>query len=164
MGRPIVAEESFAALYDRYYKAVYHTAVGILHSQAEAEDVSQETFTALWDTLRRGEEIHNPGGWLLQVCRNRSCNVIRSCRFLADAEALETLSSADCAKQAEGLLFVHQMLATLREDEREIVTLHVIAGLRLSEIARLLELPSSTVRWRYAAAKKQLRCVLREVP
>ena len=56
------------------------------------------------------------------------------------------------------------MLSTLSDAEREIVTLHVIAGLKLSEIALLMELPSATVRWRFANAKKQLRRALREVP
>ena len=83
---------------------------------------------------------------------------------LADAEELEKLTSSDRADSSENTLFVHQMLSTLSDAEREIVTLHVIAGLKLSEIALLMELPSATVRWRFANAKKQLRRALREVP
>ena len=164
MGRPTDVDETFAQLYDWYYKAIYHTAYGILHSAEEAEDVMQETFHSLLNSLQRGETINNPGGWLLQVARNGSYNATRRMNRLADAEELEKLTSSDRADSSENTLFVHQMLSTLSDAEREIVTLHVIAGLKLSEIALLMELPSATVRWRFANAKKQLRRALREVP
>ena len=44
-------QNQFAMLYDKYYKAVYHTALGILHDAAEAEDCMQEAFAALWKGL-----------------------------------------------------------------------------------------------------------------
>ena len=158
------ARARFRPLYDRYYKAVYHTALGILHDAAEAEDCGQETFAALWNALLSGGDLRNPGGWLLRVCRNVSLNALRRTRRLSPLDEAAAFEAA--GHQAENRLeediYIAQILACLPALEREIFTLHVTAGLRHAEIARMLGIPAATVRWRYANARKLLQARLQE--
>ena len=63
----------------------------------------------------------------------------------------------ETSRLPEEELFVARLLAPLPEPEREIVVLHVLGGLRLTEIARTMGIPSSTARWRYANARKRLK-------
>lgn len=48
--------EALEVLYDRYGKLVYSTAVRILRSAEEAEEVTQEIFLRLWQR----SEIYQP--------------------------------------------------------------------------------------------------------
>lgn len=154
----------FRQWYDRYYQAVYHTALGILHNAAEAEDCEQETFVALWNALQTGADIHNPGGWLLRVCRNASLNALRRDRRVVAIEEMEErpLPDPSAGVMPEEAVYIAQILACLPALERDIFTLHVTAGLRLTEIAHMLEMPAATVRWRYATARKLLQQQLKK--
>lgn len=67
----------FLRLYNAYYKAVYYTSLGLLHQPDAAADCMQDTFAALWESLRKGETITNPGAWLMTVARHTSLGLLR---------------------------------------------------------------------------------------
>ena len=52
---------------------------------------------------------------------------------------------------------LHALLDSLDSQERRIVVLHAVAGLKHREIAALLELPLSTVLSKYSRSLKKLR-------
>lgn len=56
--------------------------------------------------------------------------------------------------------FIFSLLSTLKEDEKEIVTLHIYGELTHVEIAETLSMPYPKVRWKYAYALKKLRNTL----
>lgn len=149
----------FLRLYNAYYKAVYYTSLGLLHQPDAAADCMQDTFAALWESLRKGETITNPGAWLMTVARHTSLGLLRLQRRLSPLEDLGELPSPEdeTSRLPEEELFVARLPAPLPEPEREIVVLHVLGGLRLTEIARTMGIPSSTARWRYANARKRLK-------
>ena len=55
---------------------------------------------------------------------------------------------------------MQQALATLGEEERRIILLHAVTGLKHREIAALLELPLSTVLSNFNRALKKMRAYL----
>ena len=55
---------------------------------------------------------------------------------------------------------MQQALAALGEEERRIILLHAVTGLKHREIAALLELPLSTVLSKYNRALKKMRAYL----
>jgi RNA polymerase sigma-70 factor (ECF subfamily) len=50
----------------------------------------------------------------------------------------------------------------LSDEERQIVMLHAVSGLKHIEIAKLLTLPLPTVLSKYSRAKKKLQNLLKE--
>ena len=50
-----------------------------------------------------------------------------------------------------------ECLKNLSDEERQIVMLHAVSGFKHREIARLLEMPLSTVLSKYNRAMKKLR-------
>ena len=149
----------FLRLYNMYYKAVYYTSLGLLHQPDAAADCMQDTFAALWESFHKGEEIGNPGAWLMTVARHVSLSFLRRQRRLSPLEDIGELPSPEdeTSRLPEEELFISRLLAPLPEPEREIVVLHVLGGLRLAEIARTMDVPSATVRWRFANARKLLK-------
>ena len=52
------------------------------------------------------------------------------------------------------------LLVELEDKPREIVLLHVIAGLKHKEIASFLQMPLGTVLWHYRQSIKKLNAIL----
>ena len=58
---------AYRALYDRYSKAMYNTALRILNRTDDAEDILQEAFTDAFQQLRSFEGRSTFGAWLRQI-------------------------------------------------------------------------------------------------
>ncbi len=63
---------AFKELYQRYARAMYNTCLRILNNETEAEDVLQESFIDAFRNLCGFEYLTSFGGWLKQICVNRS--------------------------------------------------------------------------------------------
>ena len=112
-------------------KAVFGFALSILHNAADAEDVMQETYVRLFQCA--GRRAYTP---------------------LEDfEEAVGDFSSAD----AEDRLVLDAAMTILGEQERQILLLHAVAGLKHREIAALLDRPLATVLSKYNRALKKLK-------
>lgn len=59
-------------------------------------------------------------------------------------------------------MMLEALLSVLEDQEREIVTLHALTGLKHREIAALLGLPLPTVLSKYSRALKKLRLAWKE--
>ena len=53
-------------------------------------------------------------------------------------------------------------METLADDERQIIMLHAVGGMKHIEIAKIMGLPLSTVLSKYSRAKKKLQKTLEE--
>ncbi|MEU9335505.1 RNA polymerase sigma factor [Streptomyces sp. NPDC048290] len=158
--------EAFAALYDRSARAVYHHALRLTGSRAEAEDVMSETFLAAW---RSRATVEEGGGsltpWLLGIATHKAHNANRGLRrrlaFLARDPgpppvadfADETAGRIDDARR---LARVHTALRRLRRADREVIALCVGAGLDYQQAAEALGVPVGTVRSRLSRARARL--------
>ena len=61
---------------------------------------------------------------------------------------------------AEDNIIISECLNTLSNSERQIIILHAVAGMKHREIARITELPVSTVLSKYSRALKKLKKIL----
>ncbi len=66
--------KDFEELISRYQDMVYTTAVRLLASPAEAEDVSQETFLKAFERFDSLKDSETAGGWLKTVATNLALN------------------------------------------------------------------------------------------
>jgi RNA polymerase sigma-70 factor (ECF subfamily) len=67
-------EDAFSQIRDRYYHTIYLNAYIILYDQAEAEDVAQEVFIALWSKRSRIQIESTLSAYLAKSARNLSLN------------------------------------------------------------------------------------------
>ena len=79
-------------------------------------------------------------------------------RVIALDEEIKTKSSEnDFSTQIVDNQFLCQIMRTLSKEEQEIITLHVVSGLKHREIAKLIQKPLSTVLSKYNRAIKKLQ-------
>ena len=151
--------DAFAEVYGKTRAAVYAMTLSYLKNAADAEDATQETFVRIWQSKADYKPQGTPMAWILTVARNLALMTLRQRARSADISEEEWRAiPADAPRvTAEDRIVLDNALGKLSDDERRVVMLHVSSGLKHREIAKLLEMPLSTVLSKYSRAIKKLQ-------
>ena len=154
--------EALAALYQRTRTAVYGLALSYLRNAQDAQDLTQDVYVQVWDCAAQYRPNGSPMGWLLAVCRNLCLmRLRREERHAAlSEEEWDAIPMQECGLDTEERVLLQNALESLGEEERRIVLLHAVTGLKHREIAALLELALPTVLSKYHRALKKMRSCL----
>ena len=153
--------EALAELYQRTRSAVYGLALSYLKNAHDAQDLTQDVYVQVWDRAEQYRLIGSPMGWLLAVCRNLCLmRLRREERHAALSEEWDAIPARECGLDTDERALLQGALASLTDEERRIVLLHAVTGLKHREIAALLELPLPTVLSKYHRALKKMRSFL----
>jgi RNA polymerase sigma factor (sigma-70 family) len=162
---------AFGVLIDRHRAGAVAFARRLV-SRADAEDVVQDALLGAFlgmGNLRAPERFKS---WLLGIVINLCRTRLRLRRegYFDDrygGRAIAGFRLEDAAPSAELIQEtreLHRMIAgavcTLPSEMREAVRLHYVEGLKLGEIAVLLEVPLGTVKARIHRARERLRIAL----
>lgn len=163
-------ESAFRALYRAHVRAVYWIAHGILQSDADAEDVTQETFVTAWRKLP-GLELVSASllPWLATICRFQAANRLRRRRrdqsHTADAADDSLPGTIDVEAQVITAALAQRIadeLGSLGELDREIFRLCAAEGYAYRAAADELGVTASVVRNRLSRVRTQLRGAVEE--
>ena len=155
---------ALADLYARTRPAVYGFALSILKNTHDAEDVLHDAYLQVWQAAGQYRSQGKPRAWLMTIVRNLSLSRLRQ------QNRTESLSQEDWQDRfaavpsvtEEDRLTLGALLAALGDQERQIVTLHALGGLKHREIAAMLSLPLPTVLSKYSRALKKLQLAWKE--
>ncbi len=152
-------KQALAELYNTTRSAVYGFSLSITKNEADAEDVLQETYIKVWNNAAAYTSKGNPMAWLLTVVKNLSLMKLREHKRTDDLAEDEwaKLSREDSATSEDERQFLHEALSILTDEERQIVMLHAVAGIKHREISQLTDISLSTVLSKYHRALKKLR-------
>lgn len=155
--------EAFGHLYGRTRGAVYALALSLLHDAHAAQDAAQDTFVRVWESAPAYRPQGSPMAWLLTIARNLARSRLRrSGRTVElDEEAWNAIPAGVPDVSLEDRMLLQKALAELEEEERSIILLHAVAGLKHRETARLLEKPLSTVLSKYHRGLGKLRSLMK---
>lgn len=154
------------------FRIVFHRYAGKLRaflirggaSPDEAEETAQETLMKVW---RRAETFDparaSAAAWLFTIARNRRIDLLRrGARPEPDPE--DPLYRPDPPKPAEATLSeerrddaIRAAIASLSDEQLEVVRLSFFEGLAHADIAERLSLPLGTVKSRLRLAFRHLR-------
>ena len=155
--------DALAELYQRTRSAVYGLALSYLKNAHDAQDLTQDVYVQVWDYAAQYRPTGSPMGWLLTVCRNLCLMRLRreEQRHAAlSEEEWDAIPAQECGLNADERTLLQGALASLADEERRIVLLHAVTGMKHREIAALLELPLPTVLSKYHRALKKMRSFL----
>ena len=152
-------------VYNRYYKAMYNTALRIVKDTAEAEDIMQDSFLSAFTKLDDYKGDATFGSWLKRIVVNNSINSYQK-KSRYEEVPLETklykiedgedgLSECDASD-----LKVEQVLKKmneLKENYRISLTLHLIEGYDYEEMSQILNISYANCRTTVSRAKESLR-------
>ena len=150
-------KRAFAAMYHEMKTPVYTVVLRIVGSREAAEDVTQELFLRLFK-LPPDPSVQNLRAWIFQIARNLAIDERRKGRETA---VLGDVTIPATERDLDTALDVERALTTLPLDDREVVILHLNAGLNFREIAEITGLSLPAVYRRYRRALKTLEKMLK---
>jgi len=156
-------EDAWAALVERFSRYVYAIATqGFRLPQHDAEDVFQEVFAKVYerlDSLRNDEAIQP---WLAQLTRRVCVDRLRSgSREEATDEPEQAADpDEDALARIDEALDVHDAMAALPENCREILDRFFARDETYRTIGEALELPAGTIASRISRCLVKLRDAL----
>jgi RNA polymerase sigma-70 factor (ECF subfamily) len=156
-------QHALAELYDRHGRLLFGLIVRIVRDRAEAEEVLQEIFLAVWTKADSyNAALGSPVGWLVGFARNRAIDRLRAsgvrARTLERVEAPpggDNPEEAASRNQERGR--VRSALDTLPDEQRTLIEQAYFRGMTHSELAEAFALPLGTVKTRVRAGMQALR-------
>jgi RNA polymerase sigma-70 factor (ECF subfamily) len=132
-------------------------------NQPDADDVFQETAVRVWKSVPSRPWLRNPRGWLMTIGYRAFLDMqkrkLRS-EELFDPPDAASRSPRELVEKAEAFDRVQAAIGTLPEPVREVVVLHYVGGLTISQTAAAMGIADGTVKSRLNAALATLRSAL----
>lgn len=169
---------SFDQLVTRYRGKVYAVIVNIVHNEADAWDLAQDTFVKAWKALPRFEALSSFNTWLYRIAHNTTYDWLRRRKVRGDGTEFDDSirvdsieSSAPTApkgvaspdENVENIELRSQIeiaIGRLSPDHRAVILLKEVDGLKYREIADMLGCSVGTVMSRLYYARKKLQMLL----
>lgn len=156
--------EAFEKIYNSYHQTIYGFARYYLQNDAEAEDITSETFVKLWKLKANFENLNNILAFLRITTRNACLDYMKfKKRQLAGRQELFYLLSEDDQKgfaaesiKNEVLKHIHSAIESLPKKSRKVMQL-TVKGMKNGEIAKQLNVSVQTVMNQKTSAIKVIR-------
>jgi RNA polymerase sigma-70 factor, ECF subfamily len=153
-------------LVDLNYRPVYRYALALCRNEADAADLTQQSFLLLsrhFDQIREPSQIRF---WLTTTLRREFFRTIHRTRYHHvpfDPDRHDEPAGDTTALQPSDAAIVLKMLASVSETYRPVIELFYLGQLSYKEIAKALNIPIGTVMSRLSRGKKELRFLLDSV-
>lgn len=156
--------DAFDELYFKTEKILYSYILSFVRHHQDSLDILQETYIKLMNSAHLYQPMGKPMAWLFTISKNLAVSHLRSKKHHVDLEVIDlnndlSFSYVDNHTDREILQIALQILT---EEERTIVLLSAISGLKHKEIAQNLDLKLSTVLSKYSRSIKKMREYIRK--
>jgi RNA polymerase sigma-70 factor (ECF subfamily) len=144
-------------MYQAYRDPVFHYLRNMCRSQADAEELTHDTFIKAFKGFGRFRGESSLKTWLFKIARNTYLNNAR--KFSQQNEipyADMEVKASSISRNLETKMIVRQTLQKLTEKERSLLTLRE-QGFSLNEIANILDQTEGNVKIGIHRAKKKFK-------
>ncbi len=151
-------QHAFALLYKRWHPRLLRLALRLTRNPEDAQDVMQDSAITIAKNIYKLEKPESFSAWAYTIVRRRSADHIkraihhREIKTRAEAQPL-----ASHATTPEDRLTLKQVLESLPQTDRAILTLFYSDGFSGKEIALALGVPIGTVKSRLFTAREKLK-------
>lgn len=153
------SKEAFCKLYGKYKDRLYRYALYRLNDPHDAEDAVSECVVAAWQSIGRLRSAEAFGSWIFRILSNCCASQIKEkINTRGNLERIYDAGPGNSTSDAPSLATeLSEALLQLKEDERNIVLLSIVAGLNSSEISGLTGISSGSVRSKLSRSLAKMR-------
>lgn len=155
---------AFGKLYEATGRKIYFAALKLTGSDADAQDVLQDTFMTAYQKLGTLSEPENFEAWLMRIAVNRCKMQFRAQKPTTDEpEVMENIEDEGLIPEdyvmdrAKRKVIMDIIDRELTEDQRRTVVLFYYSQLSVEEIASVMGCPKGTVLSRLHLARGKIR-------
>lgn len=149
--------DAFRDLYEQTSSAVYGFALSILRNVHDAENVMHDAYIRIHRSAAAYQPKGKPMAWILTIVRNLCYTRLKSGDICEDISQYEDLLHVSEGEQTVDRMVLQKALEILPFEDRQIVILHALTGMKHREIAELLDLPTGTVTSKYKRSLAKMR-------
>ena len=151
-------EKAFEYVYHMTKKGVYSVAFAIVKSHQITEDLMQDVYMKMMQSIQQYQPNTNFYNWLLQLTKNTAIDYYRkySKQIHYDTKDYDDLFASKHGSPEEETKF-DQMTKILDEEEKIIVYLKAVDDMKHKEIAKFLNKPTGTIQYIYNQAIKKIQ-------
>ncbi|WP_462253891.1 RNA polymerase sigma factor [Ferruginibacter sp.] len=170
-------EQAFKKLVDEWQDMVYNTAIGIVQNEDDADDITQDVFIQVYQSVSSFKGESKFSTWLYRIVISKSLDHIkkkkRKKRFAFVQSLFGTASEEDIHpeefnhpgvvmenKERAGELF--KAMEQLPGNQRIAFTLHKLEAQKYQDIAAIMDISLTAVESLIARAKGNLRKILKQ--
>jgi len=160
------SKPAMSRIYEKYKDYLLTIAMALLNEKNSAEDVVHDVFICFVQSLESFSLTGSLKGYLAACTANLARDRLRSLSRqtksldLAEPTASDAFRTEDCLLEKEVRLRLKSAISQLPYEQREVIVLHLNAGLKFREIACLKKEPVSTIHSRYSYGLDKLRTLL----
>jgi RNA polymerase sigma factor (sigma-70 family) len=171
-------QSAFKKIVDSSQGLVYNTALGIVQNMEDAEDVAQEVFVQLYESINSFKGESKLSTWLYRITISKAMDHLRKKKRKKRFAYIQSLFGANEELIHDPPDFVHpgitldnkekakelfRAIEQLPEKQKIAFTLNRIEGLSYQEISEIMKLTVASVESLLHRARKNLRRILETV-
>lgn len=164
----MISELEYQVIYDTFYNMIYKRTFLITRDTFLAQDATQDTFVTGFINFKSLKDRDRVGEWLTTIATRKAIDLIRKQRvwngiptkdehLVGIATDITTVTIEDTVINRLLTKELMNQLLSLRDNDKEILILKYIHGLKDKEISKQLCIKEGTVKSRIFRAKKTLR-------
>lgn len=146
-----------------YSDMVYGVAMRYVRNPTDADDIYSDVFYRYFRRVREFHDEEHRKAWLLRVTINCSKEFLQNRQYSEELndDMFGSVSITETQEASiEDIMAVRQALTQLSEEYREVIELYYFSQLTVSEIAKMLQRPSGTIKAQLSRARDRLRALL----
>lgn len=161
---------AFRQLYETFSDKVYNTSLGYLQSVQDAEEVTQDVFTTIYNKADQFKGNSSVGTWIYRITINTSLNLIKKRKRFSFSELTSQESEIPnfehpgiLMEKKESAKILFEAINTLPANQKTAFVLSFVEGLPRQEVADVMEVSLKATESLLQRAKVTLREKLRNM-
>jgi RNA polymerase sigma-70 factor, ECF subfamily len=167
---------AFRQLVEKYQQKVFSTCNGFLHNKEDAEDIAQDVFVEVYQSIDKFRNEAKISTWLYRISVNKSLNWIKKNRKHNLVQSLESFFNLgddsnsdeiesiavnnDDLEKEESNLMLYKAIESLGTNQRIAFSLNKFDELSYKEISEVMNISVSSVESLIHRAKMNLQKTL----
>lgn len=161
---------SFATLVDRYKDLVFTLALKMLNNREEAEEIAQDTFIKVYNSLKKFKGESKFSTWIYKVTYNTCLDALKKKKKQQNVTYIEDFSEhqiktleniLDSIDEKERNQAIQDCLEELPSDDAFLLTLYYFDDQSIEEIAKLMNISISNIKVKLFRTRKKLASILK---
>ncbi|MFM2394012.1 MAG: hypothetical protein RLZZ546_1994 [Bacteroidota bacterium] len=162
---------SYATLIDRYKDMVFSLALKMLRNREEAEEISQDTFIKVFNSLNKFKGESKFSSWLYRITynccldalkKNKAKQKIQYIEDFSEHQTKELESIFDSIDEKEKSQTIQDCINELDNDEAFLITLYYFDSQSIEEISSIMNMKTSNTKVKLFRTRKKLASILRK--
>lgn len=164
--------EAFKTIVEQWKDMVYNTALGILQNEEDAEDIAQEVFIQVFESIKDFKEESKFSTWIYRITVTKSLDYIRKKKRKKRFAWVQGLYGANGDEMIDAPDFMHpgikmenkedaailfKAIEKLPEKQKAAFVLNKVENLSYAEIAQIMGTSTLAVDSLFQRSKKNLR-------